>query len=233
MEDRRLLERAAAIGIEYLESLDERPVRPVATIDELRRAFDVPLPDGPTDALEVIEQLARDADPGLTQTGGGRYFGFVVGGAVPAALAADWLTAAWDQNAGLALLAPSASVAEEVAGRWLKELLGIPAGASFALVTGCQMAHATALVAARHHVLAAVGHDVEVDGLVGRAADPRRRGRQAPRHARPRAALRRARHRLRPRGAGRRPGPHGGRRRCATCSRRAPGRRSSARRSAR
>jgi glutamate/tyrosine decarboxylase-like PLP-dependent enzyme len=167
MEDRRLLERAAAIGIEYLESLDERSVRPAATIEELRRAFDVPLPDGPTDALEVIEQLARDADPGLTATGGGRYFGFVVGGAVPAALAADWLTAAWDQNTGLALLAPSASVAEEVAGRWLKELLGIPAGASFALVTGCQMAHATALVAARHHVLAALGHDVEVDGLAG------------------------------------------------------------------
>ena len=81
MEDRRLLERAAAIGIEYPESLDDRPVRPAATLDELRRALDVPLPDGPTDALEVIEQLARDADPGLTATGGGRYFGFVVGGA--------------------------------------------------------------------------------------------------------------------------------------------------------
>ena len=81
MEDRRLLERAAAIGIEYLESLDERPVRPAATLEELRQSLDVPLPDGPTDALEVIEQLARDAEPGLTQTGGGRYFGFVVGGA--------------------------------------------------------------------------------------------------------------------------------------------------------
>ena len=167
MEDRRLLERAAAIGIEYLESLDDRPVRPEATIDELRRSLDLPLPDGPTDALEVIEELARDAEPGLTQVSGGRYFGFVVGGALPAATAADWLTSAWDQNAGLALLAPAASVVEEVAGRWLKELLGIPAHASFALVTGCQMAQSTALVAARNHVLAAAGHDVERDGLVG------------------------------------------------------------------
>src|SRR5262245_22735846 len=170
MEERRVLERAAALGIEYVESRGERTVRAVATIDELRRSLDVPLRDAPSDPLEVIERLARDADSGLTATGGGRYFGFVVGGAVPAALAADWLAAAWDQNAGLALLAPSASVAEEVVGKWLKDLLGIPQGASFALVTGCQMAHATALVAARHHVLAAVGHDVEADGLSGAPA---------------------------------------------------------------
>ena len=130
-------------------------------------SLDLPLPDGPTDALEVIEQLARNVEPGLTQMSGGRYFGFVIGGALPAATAADWLASAWDQNAGLALLTPSASVVEEVAGRWLKELLGIPPHASFGLVTGCQMAHATALLAARHHVLAAAGHDVERDGLVG------------------------------------------------------------------
>ena len=165
-----MLERAAELAIAYRETLDDRQVRPAATIEELRRALDVPLPEGPTDPVEVIETLARDSDPGLTQTGGGRYFGFVVGGAVPAALAADWLAAAWDQNAGLALLAPSASVAEEVAGAWLGDLLDIPAGASFALVTGCQMAHATALVAARHHVLAAAGHDVERDGLAGAPA---------------------------------------------------------------
>src|SRR5262245_64446102 len=155
MGDRRVLERAAAIGIEYLESLDERVVRPTATIPELRERLDVPLPDGPTDPLEVIEQLARDAEPGLTQVSGGRYFGFVIGGSLPAATAADWLTTAWDQNAGLLLLAPAAAVVEEVAGRWAKEVLGLPATASFAFVTGCQMAHVTALLAARHHVLAA------------------------------------------------------------------------------
>ena len=167
MEGRRALERAAELGIEYIESIADRPVAPASSIDELREALDLPLPDVPTDAATVVEELARDVEPGLTQVSGGRYFGFVIGGSVPAATGADWLTTAWDQNAGLALLAPSAAVVEEVAGRWLKELLGLPAGASFAFVTGCQMAHATALVAARHHVLEQAGHDVEQDGLAG------------------------------------------------------------------
>src|SRR5579864_6655398 len=167
MDERRALERAAELGIEYVESVSERPVRPSATIQELRRAVDLPLPDGPTDPVEVIEALARDVDPGLTQMTGGRYFGFVIGGSLPAALAADWLTSAWDQNAGLAIPTPAAAVVEEVAGAWLKDLLGIPAHASFALVTGCQMAHATALAAARHHLLAQAGPDVEREGLTG------------------------------------------------------------------
>jgi glutamate/tyrosine decarboxylase-like PLP-dependent enzyme len=167
MEDRRLLERAAALGIEYVESLEARAVQPRAAIDALRQALDLPLPEGPVDALEVIEQLARDVEPGLMQMSGGRFFGFVIGGALPAAIAADWLTSAWDQNAGLALPTPGAAVVEEVAGRWLKELLGIPQHASFGLVTGCQVAHETALAAARHHVLAQAGHDVERDGLTG------------------------------------------------------------------
>jgi glutamate/tyrosine decarboxylase-like PLP-dependent enzyme len=167
VDDRRALERAAELGIDYIESVPERPVAPAQTLEELRSALDLPLPQGPTDAVDVIEELARDVEPGLTQTTGGRYFGFVVGGAVPASIAADWLTSAWDQNTGLALLAPGAAVVEEVAGRWVKELLGLPAHASFAFVTGCQMAHATALVAARHHVLAQTGYDVEHGGLAG------------------------------------------------------------------
>jgi glutamate/tyrosine decarboxylase-like PLP-dependent enzyme len=167
VDTRRLLEDAAARGIEYVESVPDRPVAPAASVEELRETLDVPLGDGPTDADEVLESLARDVDPGLAQMGSGRYFGFVIGGVLPVALAADWLTSAWDQNAGLALPTPAATVVEEIAGKWLKELLGIPAHASFALVTGCQMAHATALAAARHHVLALVGHDVEVDGLAG------------------------------------------------------------------
>ncbi len=167
MDDRRLLERAAELGIAYVESVPDLPVRPEATIDELRETFDAPLPEGPTDSLEVIEALARDTEPGLTQMASGRYFGFVIGGALPVTLAADWLTSVWDQNAGLALPTPAAAVVEEVAGRWLKELLGIPEQASFALVTGCQMAHWTALAAARHHVLEAAGHDAEADGLAG------------------------------------------------------------------
>src|SRR5579859_4811282 len=167
MDQHRLLERAAALGIAYVESVPGRPVAPTRTIDELRARLERPLPDRPTEALEVLEALVREVDPGLAQMGSGRYFGFVIGGVLPVALAADWLTAAWDQNAGLALPTPAAGVVEEVAGRWLKELLGIPEHASFALVTGCQVAHATALAAARNHVLEQVGHDVERDGLVG------------------------------------------------------------------
>ena len=167
MDERLLLKRAASLGIEYVESVPGRAVGPAATVEELRATLDLALPAGPTDEMQVLEALARDVDPGLAQMGSGRYFGFVIGGALPVALAADWLTSAWDQNAGLALPTPAAAVVEEVAGRWLKDLLGIPPEASFALVTGCQMAHATALAAARNHVLAQVGHDVESAGLAG------------------------------------------------------------------
>jgi glutamate/tyrosine decarboxylase-like PLP-dependent enzyme len=162
-----VLQRAAELGIEYVESVPERAVAPAASLEELRETLDLPLPDGPTDAITVIEELARDVDPGLIQSSGGRFFGFVIGGSIPAATAADWLTSAWDQNHGLTVAGPAASVVEEVAGRWTKELLGLPAHAAFAFVTGCQMAHVTALLAARHHVLAQVGYDVERDGLVG------------------------------------------------------------------
>jgi glutamate/tyrosine decarboxylase-like PLP-dependent enzyme len=170
VEGRKALERAAELGIAYVESVPTRPVTATASLEELRQTLALPLPEGPLDDLAVVEELARDVEPGLTQMGGGRDFGFVIGGSLSAALAADWLTSAWDQNAGLALPTPAASVVEEVAGGWAKELLGLPLHVSFAFVTGCQMAHATALLAARHHVLAQVGWDVERDGLVGAPA---------------------------------------------------------------
>ena len=119
-------------------------------MDELRLSLGGPLPETPTDPREVIAELAAAVEPGLVGSPGGRYFGFVIGGAAPAALAADWLTSAWDQNAGLYVCWPSAAVVEEVAGAWAAELLGLPAGVSFGFVTGCQMAHVTALAAARH-----------------------------------------------------------------------------------
>src|SRR2546426_1634155 len=128
------------------------------------------MPEEPSDPGTVIEQLVAGVDPGVVAMPSGRYFGFVIGGAVPAALAADWLTTAWDQNAGLYVGGPSASVVEEVAGGWLKELLGIPSHASFAFVTGCQMANFTALAAARWHVLTQAGWDVNADGLAGAPA---------------------------------------------------------------
>jgi glutamate/tyrosine decarboxylase-like PLP-dependent enzyme len=167
MSTRDLLHRTAEIASDFLDSLDERPVRPEATVDEVRAALGGPLPEQPSDPLTVVEQLARDADPGLMAIPSGRFFGFVMGGSHPAAVAADWLTSAWDQNAGLTLPTPAAGVVEEVAGAWLKDLLGLPESASFAFVTGGQMAHFTCLAAARHHLLAREGWDVEREGLSG------------------------------------------------------------------
>jgi glutamate/tyrosine decarboxylase-like PLP-dependent enzyme len=166
-ELRELLELTAGIAADFYESLPERPVFPAVDADELRNAFGGPLPEGPTDPRTVITELAAAAEPGLIAEAGGRYFGFVIGGAVPASLAADWLSSAWDQNAGLYICGPSAAIVEDVAGAWLVELLGLPEHASFGFVTGGQMASFTALAAARHHVLAKAGWDVEQRGLNG------------------------------------------------------------------
>jgi glutamate/tyrosine decarboxylase-like PLP-dependent enzyme len=167
MEIRHLLELTAGHAADFLEGLDERPVFPQVTPAELRAALGGPLPERPADPVQVVAELARDGGSGAVAIPSGRYFGFVIGGAVPAALAADWLTSTWDQNAGLYACGPAASVVEEVVGPWLRELLGLPAQASFALVTGCQMAHVTALAAARGEVLRRAGWDIAADGLFG------------------------------------------------------------------
>jgi glutamate/tyrosine decarboxylase-like PLP-dependent enzyme len=166
-DERDLLRRTAEIAADFLDTLDERPIWPPATTGELRAALGGPLPDRPSDPRRVVETLADAAERGVVAIPSGRYFGFVIGGALPAALAADWLTSTWDQNAGLVVCGPSAAVVEEVAGEWLKDLLGIPATASFSFVTGCQLAHVTCLAAARHAVLERVGWDVEERGLSG------------------------------------------------------------------
>jgi glutamate/tyrosine decarboxylase-like PLP-dependent enzyme len=163
----RALEAAAAHAAQYLRGLPSRPVAPRAGAAELRERLGGPLPDGPADPAEVVDRLAKLADDGLVASAGPRYFGFVVGGSLPAALAADWLAAAWDQNAGLFVLGPAAATVEEVAAGWLTDLLGLPATVTTGFVTGGQMANVTGLAAARHHVLAAAGWDVERDGLVG------------------------------------------------------------------
>ena len=167
MSERELLRRTADLAADYLDSLDTRPVFPPATAAELAAALGGPLPERPSEPLEVVERLAADAEPGVVGSAGGRYFGFVLGGGVPAALAADWLVTTWDQCAGMGVMGLSASVVEDVAGDWLKELLGLPAGASFAFTTGCQMAHVTALAAARHSVLERAGWDLPRQGLAG------------------------------------------------------------------
>ena len=165
MDQRELLHRVAEHAADWLEDLPERPVRSERGAGELD-IVDT-LQDGPLPSGQVIDDLVRDALPGITAMGSPRFFGFVIGGAHPAAIGGDWLTSVWDQPAGLARPTPAVSEIEDVAGRWLAELLGLPGDVSFALVTGCQMAHVTALAAARHRVLARAGHDVERDGLAG------------------------------------------------------------------
>jgi glutamate/tyrosine decarboxylase-like PLP-dependent enzyme len=164
---RDLLHRTADHAADWLEGVDERPVAPAADTPAMRDRLGGPMPELPTDASVVLDELAAHAGDGLMAMNGSRFFGWVIGGVLPAALAADWLASAWDQNTGLAWPTPLTSAAEEVAGGWLVELFGLPATASFAFTTGCQMAHATALAAARHRVLADAGWDVEADGLIG------------------------------------------------------------------
>jgi glutamate/tyrosine decarboxylase-like PLP-dependent enzyme len=168
MTDRdALLHRTADLAADFLDRLPERPVWPPVDLAGLRLAFGGAMPDGPSDPEAVIEALARDSEPGLVGTAGPRYFGFVVGGGVPAALAADWLASAWDQNAGLYALSPAAAVVEEVAAAWLLDIFGLPADCSVGFTTGATMASFTALAAARHAVLERVGWNVEEDGLSG------------------------------------------------------------------
>ena len=166
-DERELLRRTAEIAVDILHGLDARPVFPRHSLDEIGAALGGPLPDAASDPLEVIELLAREVDKGVVATAGARYFGYVIGGALPATVAADWLTSVWDQCAGLGPLGPSVGVVEQITGEWLKDLLGLPAAASFALTTGCQMAHVTALAAARHAVLEQRGWDVRERGLAG------------------------------------------------------------------
>jgi glutamate/tyrosine decarboxylase-like PLP-dependent enzyme len=151
----------------YLEGLPDRPVHSTASLAELRAALGGPLPEVSADSREVIAALATAAEPGVLPSSSGRFFGFVVGGATPAAVAADWLTSVWDQNAGLYVLGPAASVVEEVAGAWLAELFGLPKQVSVGFVTGAQLANTTGLAAARYEMLRRVGWDTEVAGLCG------------------------------------------------------------------
>jgi glutamate/tyrosine decarboxylase-like PLP-dependent enzyme len=161
------LERALDLAREYIASRSARPVWPTTSLAELRAALGGPLPAEPIDSTEVIEALARGAEPGLVTTTGPRYFGFVTGGALPATVAAEWLTAVWDQPASLYVMSPAASVVEEIAGAWLIDLLGLPPTSSVGFVSGCHMANFTALAAARHELLRREGWDVEADGLQG------------------------------------------------------------------
>ena len=165
--ERKLLERVLAEAEGFLGGLPERSVRADADADGVAAALGGPLPAEGTDDLSVIEDLIAGAGPGVVAMPSGRFFGWVIGGVLPAALAADWLTSVWDQNAGLLASSPAAAGAEAVASGWLLDLLGLPGSSAVGYVTGAMMANFTCLAAARHEVLRRVGWDVERDGLVG------------------------------------------------------------------
>lgn len=163
----RLLDAVHGHAARYLHGLDVRAVAATAAVEQLRAALDGPLPEDGADPVAVVDALARDAHATMAATTSPRFFGFVIGGALPAAMAVEMLVPVWDQNAGLHVAGPLAAVAEEVARTWLTDLFGLPADASLGFVTGGQMANTTGLAVARHHVLEAAGWDVERDGLAG------------------------------------------------------------------
>jgi glutamate/tyrosine decarboxylase-like PLP-dependent enzyme len=162
-----LLDHAARRAKDYLETVGDRPVRSVVPSTDLRAQLGGPLPETGEAAPAVIDRLADAGVSGSIATQGPRFFGFVVGGSVPAATAADWLVSAWDQNSAVFALSPLVSVVESVTATWLLDLVGLPKTWSTGFVTGCQMANFTGLAAARHHLLEKAGWDVGAQGLFG------------------------------------------------------------------
>ncbi len=162
-----VLKQALTASVEYLQGMEERPVRPdgaaVAGVEALRG----PLPELPESPEVVLEELDRLGSPATVAKNSGRYFGFVNGGCLPAAMGAAWMVSAWDQNASFRVQSPTAAVLEETALEWTRERLGLPAGTGGALVTGATMANFSALAAARHHLYERLGWDVEASGLMG------------------------------------------------------------------
>lgn len=162
-----LLDQAHGLASNFLRSLPERPVGATATLDQLRRDAARPLTDAGVAAAEVIAELDALAQGGVVASAGPRYFGFVIGGSYPVALAADWLVSAWDQNPGIYATSPFGAVVEEAAAAYVLDVLDLPRQSTVGFTTGCQMANFTGLAAARHKLLADVGWDVEADGLLG------------------------------------------------------------------
>jgi hypothetical protein len=158
---------AAKYAQAWLDNGPDRGINPEMNIDQMRAIFGGPVPQGPTNPVEVIERMAKFAEPGLMNMPSGRFFGWVIGGTLPAALGADWLVSAWDQNAGMRNTTPAVVAMEEIAGEWIKDILGLPATADVGFPTGATMANFTGLISARHKVLADVGWDVNSKGLNG------------------------------------------------------------------
>ncbi len=170
MDDFGAMRRAVQEAEAFLSGLDQRPVRAETGVEEVAAALGGPLPEHGTEPERVIEELIAGAGPGVVAMPSGRFFGWVIGGTLPAALAADWLTSTWDQNAGLLASSPAAAGTEAAASRWLLDLLGLPSTAAIGFVTGATMANFTCLAAARHEVLRRAGWNVERDGVNGAPA---------------------------------------------------------------
>ncbi|HZV69145.1 MAG TPA: aminotransferase class V-fold PLP-dependent enzyme [Saprospiraceae bacterium] len=161
------LEQAYKLANDFFETIDSTPVGSMKSHEELLALWDQELSITGMDPEQIIIEMDKSARPGLHLNQSGRFFSWVIGGSHPSGVAADWLTSAWDQNAGMFTVAPAASIAEEIAGRWLKKILKLPHDASFAFVTGCQMAHFTCLSAARNHLFHEAGWDIEAKGFFG------------------------------------------------------------------
>lgn len=161
------LDRARTYAADWLESVPDRPVHPTASADELAALFGGPLPASPTDPVAVIDELVQTAEPGLMAIGSGRFYGWVMGGTLPAALAADWMVSTWDQNGAMRFATPATAAIEHVAGTWLLDLLGLPSGADVGFTTGGTTANMVGLAAGRGEVLRRVGWDVNKRGLQG------------------------------------------------------------------
>ncbi|WP_223624752.1 aminotransferase class V-fold PLP-dependent enzyme [Microbacterium sp. EST19A] len=166
-ERARALEAAHTAASIFLDSIDDRPVWPRASLDDMLAVFGGPLAEDGVDPADVIAEMAERADPGLVAIPGGRFFGFVIGATHPAALAADWLVSAWDQNSGSSTLTPATVAMERIAGQWMLELFGLPTSASVGFVTGGQLANFTCLATARHAVMARAGWDIAEQGFRG------------------------------------------------------------------
>ena len=161
------LAMAAKFAQSWLDELPRRGINPTSDLDQIRASFGDVLPNEGVDATTVIERLGRLGEPGLMASGSGRFFGWVIGGTMPAPLAADWLVSAWDQNAGAPMITPTVVALEDIAGEWLLDLLGLPSTSVVGFPTGAQMANFGGLIAGRGEVLAKVGWNVNVQGLFG------------------------------------------------------------------
>ena len=162
-----LLSEAARRGAAYLEGVDDRPVAPAVSALESLGRLEEDLPEGPGDPLRTIALLDEIGSPATIASAGSRYFGFVIGGAFPVAVAASWIASAWDQNFALPVMSPVADRLSTVTRRWLVDLLGLPAGTEAAFVTGATEANATCLAAARDRLLGSLGWEAQSRGLFG------------------------------------------------------------------